>query len=574
MSVVNIDKIINGTPQKRLLNGYKKMQENYTETSAREFYETYVNEPLSFLLENSRMIFSEPYFGCSYYKEAMMNNCSFNTIEREYEKVQDFLDENGSLMSESQRVIYEDLCSSLKTLLEHTKNTRIYSYYIKENIDDRFEEELANSLFAYEKMEEKNESDIMKLFETVTDSIVFFTYAPYVMEKTGSTSLYDMINTFCEKASIPEEYDEKQWKTFVESVICSNKLSLDKKYMEAVNSIQNRNMRFIFEYFMNTSLDKTLNDLVEEKVNESKVIYNSSVSAINNIFYDIEEAAVDADENNAFKKQIDVYKGIAYESSLDILVAEYQQSESTEDLAHGYSIIKESISLDNAFNKLNKLYSESVVYVTEADEEDVSDEDIDSLNDDQDDDREIGGQVPGKKPIAPEPKNKANKIQFNAMDKEAKHFQKNSIRKQKGQEIKNAAKAVTRVPMNVLNSIKGQIRNIDKADDDRRKNYMTEPGFRKKAFRNLKVAILYGTTANIKLALIPTVAICRHFSKKKDRRIRNELVRELQTEIRVCEEKISDANANGDQKEKYRLMRIKDQLDAEMVRVKTNSKYV
>ena len=60
----------------------------------------------------------------------------------------------------------------------------------------------------------------------------------------------------------------------------------------------------------------------------------------------------------------------------------------------------------------------------------------------------------------------------------------------------------------------------------------------------------------------------------KDRRIRNETIRELNTEIKICEEKINDANANNDTQEKYRLIRIKDQLDAEMVRVKTNSKYV
>jgi transcription elongation GreA/GreB family factor len=90
----------------------------------------------------------------------------------------------------------------------------------------------------------------------------------------------------------------------------------------------------------------------------------------------------------------------------------------------------------------------------------------------------------------------------------------------------------------------------------------------------MKLAILYGTAAQMKLAFVPVVMVCRHFSKVKDRRIRNELQRELETEIRVCEEKINDANANGDQKEKYRLIRIKDQLDAEVIRVKTNSKYV
>lgn len=570
MSIFDIDHIISGTAQKRLLNGYEKMRKNYTESSAQEFLSTYNNEPLSFLLENSRMIFSEPYFGCSYYKEAIMNNacCAFTALEGEYEKIQNYLEENGSVMNESQKSIYTDLESSTKTLLEHTKNTRIYASYIKESIDDRFEEKLSNAVLEYTRLENKDEGSLIQLFESVTNPVVFFTYAPYIMEMTKSTSMYDMVETFCEKASVPEAYDEIQWKTFVESVICGNKLSLDNSYTEAVNSIRNRDVRIIFEYFMHTSLDGKLSELVEEHVNENDVIYKSSISAVNNIFYDMMEASIDQEDNDEFKNQIDVYRGIAYESTLDILVAEYQTTDNTADEARGYSVLNESLTIENAFEKLNALYTESIVYTESEEDEDVSDDDIDVM------DREIGGPVAGKKPQAPTPKNRLNKIQFDAMDREAKWQQKRSIRQQKGQDVRNAAKAVTAIPLNVLKSMKSQVKSLDELDDERRKKYMTEPGFRKKAFRNLKIAILYGTAANIKLALVPTVAMCRHFSKKKNLRIRNELIRELQTDIKVCEEKIADANAAGDTKEKYRLMRIKDKLDAELVRVKTNSKYV
>lgn len=569
LSIFDIDRIVNGTPQKRLINGYEKMKENYTESSAQEFLATYNNEPLSFLLENSRMIFSEPYYGCSYYKEAIVNNacCNFTALEKEYEKVQDYLEENGSNMNESQKNIYDDLMSSMKTLLEHTKNTRVYASYIKENIDDTFEEKLSDMVFEYMKSEEKDESGINELFESVTNPVVFFTYAPYIMRMTSSTSLYEMTESFCEKASVPESYDELQWKTFTEAVICGNKLSLDKTYKESVSSIYNRDVRFIFEYFMNTSLDKKIDELVEEHVKEADVVYKSEVSAINNIFNDIMEAAIDSEENENFKLQIDTYKGIAYEATLDVLSSEYQQCDDTDELANGYTIMKDSLSLENAFKELNTLYTESVVF-TESEEDDVTDDDIDSM------DREVGGPVDGKKPQAPKPKNKLNEVQFKAMDREAKWQQKRAKRKQKGQDLINAAKAVASIPLNILNSIKGQVHAIDEMDDERRRKYMSEPGFRKKAFRNLKVAILYGSAASVNMAMIPTVAVCRHLSKKKSRRIRNELIRDLQTEIKVCEEKIADANARSDEQEKYRLIRIKDKLDAEMLRVKTNSQYI
>lgn len=572
MSIVNIEKIINGTPQKRLLNGYNRMKENYTEASAQEYYDIYKDEPLSFLLENSRIIFSEPYYGYKYYKEAIENisNCDFTVIESESEKVRTYLEENGSSMSVNQRQMYEVLDNTINNVLEHTKNTRIYASYIKENIDDRFEEKLSNAMFIYENSEDKNDSDIIQLIESVENPITFFTYAPYVISKLNTTSLNDKVNEMFEKASIPEEYNESKWKTFTEAVVCGNKLSLDSFYKESVNGVGNRDIRFIFEYFMNTSLNEKLEELVEEKVNINDVCYSSPVLAVNNIFNDIYEATIDKEELELQKDQLEVYKNIAYESTLDIIVSEYQQGNNTDDIAQGYTVLNESISIEKAFEKINNIYSEST-YVTEEEdsvdtEDDVDDKDIEEM------DKEVNDT--GKKPQAPKPKNLANKVQFNAMDKEAQQMKKTSIRKQKGQEVKNAVKAVAQIPKNVLLDIKRQIKAVDEVDDERRKNYMTEPGFRKKAFRNLKLAVLYGSAAKAKLALVPVVAVARHFSKQKDMRVRNELVRELQTEIKVCEEKISDANANGDQKEKYRLIRIKDQLDAEMVRVKTNSKYV
>ena len=63
-------------------------------------------------------------------------------------------------------------------------------------------------------------------------------------------------------------------------------------------------------------------------------------------------------------------------------------------------------------------------------------------------------------------------------------------------------------------------------------------------------------------------------NKDRTLRLRNELTAELETEIAVTDEKINDANANGDQKQKYELIRIKKKLEAEKVRVATNSKYI
>lgn len=571
MSVLDVNKIINGTPVKRLKNGYNKMKENYTAESAHEYYDIYSNEPLSFLLENSRLIFSEPYLGEAFYESCVTEKvCCFTQIENEREKVLSYIEENGDKMNEGQKSLYDKLATYLESLSEQTKRTQMYASYIKENIDDRFEEVLSNALYAYEKSEEKDNSQIEELFESVENPTVFFTYAPYVAGIISSNRFNTMVKNFCEMASVPTEYDEEQWKTYVETVICGNALNYDKAYVEAVNNIQNRSTRTIFEYYMNTSIKDKLEELVTESV--SKDIYHvTRTSAVNSIFMDMYEASLGDGSNEEFKEELEIYKGIAYEATLNLIVADYQSSNDTSEVVPYYTLLGESVSIEQAFETVNNMYQSSTIFALEAgSDDDVTDDDLDNME------RDISGNegTDGKKPQAPKPKNLANKVQFSAMDKEAKQQRKMSIRQQKGQEVKNAVNAVTALPKNVIDSIKGQVKQLDEKDDERRKNYMTEPGFRKKAFRNLKVAILYGTAAQAKLAFVPIVMMCRHLSKKKDRRIRNELIREIETEIKVTEEKINDANANGDTKEKYKLIRIKDRLDAELVRVKVNSKYV
>jgi hypothetical protein len=567
VAFLDTEKIINGTPQKRLINGYNRMKENYTAESAQEYGTIYKNEPLSFLVENSRMIFSEPYEGKSYYENAMNENtCCFTAIESELSKVEEYLESGSKAMSDSQKVMYEGLENTLRTLSDNTKNTRMYASYIKEEKSNSFEKDLSDALF-------KNE-DITSIVESVNDPIILLTYLPYVSNKIDSQLFSEKVDTLLNECSVPEEYNEDKWTNFVEAVICANKLACDKSYQAAVHSIQNRSLRGVFEYFMNESLGTKLHELVEEKVSDD-IHFSSRVSSINNIFMDMMEATIDAEENEQIKTRNDTYTAIAYEATLDAIVREYQSTEDTSSNVSGYSLIKESMTLDDAFNYVNNLYQEKSYLIKEdSDEDENNDNELDELENEVNDDRTDGGITSGKKPQAPKPKNLANNIQFKAMDAEVRQQKKQATRKQKGQETLNAAKAVAQLPLNVVNSIKEVQTTIDKADDERRKKFMTEPGFRKKLFRNMKLAILYGTAAQMKLAFVPVVMVCRHFSKVKDRRIRNELQRELETEIRVCEEKINDANANGDQKEKYRLIRIKDQLDAEVIRVKTNSKYV
>lgn len=168
----------------------------------------------------------------------------------------------------------------------------------------------------------------------------------------------------------------------------------------------------------------------------------------------------------------------------------------------------------------------------------------------------------------------ATKVQNKALDHDVKRREKKAKRDEKNTKLKNAGKTMAAGPKGWVNSVDKFNQDFNKADENRRKKFFLKPGYRHRIFKNLSLALMYGSAAKAKLTLVPVLALFRHFSKDKDRRVRNELIRELDTEVKICEEKINDANSNGDQQEKYRLMRIKAKLESEKQRVQVNSKFI
>lgn len=179
-----------------------------------------------------------------------------------------------------------------------------------------------------------------------------------------------------------------------------------------------------------------------------------------------------------------------------------------------------------------------------------------------------------KKPDGPPKHDIATKIQNKALDYAAKDQEKADKSAEDRQKLKNAANAVSQKPKRQIKGLKDFVASFDKWDENRRKKFMLKPGFRHRLFKLMRNAIILGAVSQVKLALVPLLGLISHCSKLKDDRIRTELTRELENEIKICEEKINDANSEGDKKSKYELMRIRDKLEAEKVRVKINSKFI
>ena len=597
MSFVNREKILNANPLKRLLIGYEKLKENFTKEAAYSYMSLYKDQPLSFLLENSELIFKEPYYGYDFYKTLMegenVEYPLFHQYDIEKGKVQNYLDQNKGKMSVKQEGMYEDLLSCLKDQEEKFKNCKTVCGYLQGEYPQLNTDipELCDDLYDYNKCCTRGERDIVsrKIKDKMCNipNSVYNLYAPFVNRATHDPSLIarsDMEEIKDASVFRGENY-KSEFESYIESVFLVSKLFDDAVYEESVREVPNVTIRSIFTGYHKESAREQINNIVTEHVSQMETFYASPKASVNKIFNDVLDDAIYEEEFREAKEYCLGLQKIAYDKLSDIILYEYLDTTDLESPVSSYSFFSENTTVEEAMQmiieKVNEI-NEELSYISEEEDNDLDKElekyekefDEKNKDDDKNIDKSDAEKYEPKKVDAPKPKNLSNKIQFKAQDAEVKQMKKMGEKELKGQERKNALKAVAQLPKNIIDNIKKQIHKVDEKDDERRIKYMTEPGFRKKAFRNLKLAIMYGSAAQIKLAFVPITALTRHFSKEKDRRIRNELLNKLETEIKICDEKINDANSEGDKNEKYQLMRIKAKLERERLRVRTNSRYI
>lgn len=134
---------------------------------------------------------------------------------------------------------------------------------------------------------------------------------------------------------------------------------------------------------------------------------------------------------------------------------------------------------------------------------------------------------------------------------------------------------VGRAAMKPINRTKQWIGNIisdwkDKSETEI-KEEMADPKSRSKLFNAIKTSIKIGALWQAGLLMNPVfiaISAIRHFEKDKNKfRLRNEMIGELKTEMEVIDEKIKDADRNGDNKAKYQLMRFKNEVNKKLMRV-------
>jgi hypothetical protein len=178
------------------------------------------------------------------------------------------------------------------------------------------------------------------------------------------------------------------------------------------------------------------------------------------------------------------------------------------------------------------------------------------------------------KPVKKSSGNRLNKMSNKAIDADVKYQKAKASGKKIKDDVANVAKAGTKIPAGVLNTVKSAINELDNMDDNKRKDYMLKPGFRKKYWKVLRLAITHGLFFAINPILNIITIIATKISNKKDERIRTEFINELEAEIEICEKKIEDASMESNKSDKYKLMRVRKRLQQQLLRVKFNSEKI
>ena len=150
---------------------------------------------------------------------------------------------------------------------------------------------------------------------------------------------------------------------------------------------------------------------------------------------------------------------------------------------------------------------------------------------------------------------------------------KKSIKKLRDMKTKgqHTTAVLKRVPRHIEDFINNTLNKLKEMDRTERRNRIIEGTVRKKLMKVIRDAIVLGVTWAINpaisaITLIAGVAI----DKMTDKKVRHQILHELELELKIVDEKLEDARSDGSRRKKYELMRIKHKLEREIDRIRYN----
>ena len=112
-------------------------------------------------------------------------------------------------------------------------------------------------------------------------------------------------------------------------------------------------------------------------------------------------------------------------------------------------------------------------------------------------------------------------------------------------------------------------------DKQQRREQILEGGFRNKVFSVIRRVVTSGLLYILGGRVLALVGFLGSIMVDTaiDSVIRKQIIHEFETELKIVEEKITDAKSAGKRREKYQLMRLKAKMEKELANAKYSKKF-
>ena len=550
---VNVSNIIN-TPDKTIRRAYNELKANYTKSGAFQYHDVYSKMPLSVIIRNAKLIYAEPFKGYEFISNLVQNTplpiSAYSSLKEQIDgTISQYegklsTDQMNDLKHLSQRVQMKMMqFGSIPNLIKFTSNDI-------EDTNNRISEVYDAAYKAPNECVDLAEKNLSNRLDTLPDYMRIMISAHHPDRIVANVNLLstadgDRISDTCNKLHLSNVMSRVMDTDFFKNHHDYLPMAVRHKMEEAAAMDEE-----VLKYQELTSIE-TISKAYSDPVVLINTMYENAVN-------DMELDSFYAERRN---ENLMIEKAILEINSAYL----YNDYINNPDGLLEESLIDDPMSSQLMLNKLTAMMERC--------------DEIDSLVTYE---RKNNGDAPevisdnyDMGPEAPK-ESLSRRIQNAGLDADVRAKKVAASARRGKQNWKNATKAIAKVPNNITKAIDDSIEEFDDADDERRKDYIAKPGYRKKIFRGLKLAILHGLAFKINPLINIILFIASKLSKEKDMRIRNELVRELKTEIKVCEQKIEDAktdaaNGNTSKQTVYKLMRMHDKLLQELERIETNS---
>lgn len=595
---VNVDNVLYGNPFKKLDIMYHDVVSKNDDESAKSYYDYYSTLPLSVILSASELIFRESRYGIKYFTDIIGKDfVPYYIYAEQYEKLQNFVNSVNDFSDEEKRD-YDMALSMLRYKIEATEKVMApfsikfaaTSCYGKgcEPLDINLMNMLHNT--RYESFDDEFEFD-NKLLDTIDEIIKtglgFILYGPDIfsripLDSLAMTKLKEYFKADCE--------GYVDFTTTVYSVILLKLFFQDTMYKELIDHNRNKRFREVIYKWASTDvkclIDKVLCSPEEKQVKCTNEIICSNENVLESVFKAMDMIDAMEETNPLRDGRLSVRKCIYdyYAECLSTILINGHDFDINGDSVFGecgsvlHELTKSDLYSERCLDELGESYGNYCEFTKDdyraIEEEathyfesmDDTEDDEDSTDTDNSSDSSDPEDAPSKKlGFKSRLTNKALDVDKKAREVENK-IDKNTTA------TKKLIKATMAVPNHIRKNIDDATNEVRNAKVNKLQRKLLNDGYRASWWNKIKTAIKYRMVGSVSALMVPIYWLLRKAEKGKNKRLKDEVISNMQLEIDILKDKYTDAENEHNAEAKEQIRRQIHKMEKELKRVKYNAK--